>query len=87
MLVDKKLFVPLVERLPWGLGQNSFTRYNWRGWEFRDKNRSHLEMGDAFIIVSPGRNALYISNTDALLDVFKRRSEFTRPVEMLGMFF
>ncbi|KAL9060602.1 MAG: hypothetical protein Q9162_000553 [Coniocarpon cinnabarinum] len=57
MLFDK-LAVGLVERLPFGLGRNSFTRYNWRGWEFKDKHRSHVELGDAFVIVTPGRNTV-----------------------------
>src|SRR5690349_6396489 len=58
MIVDKKIFIPLFLRFP--LGSGSFTRYNWRGWEFKDKCRSHKEMGDAFVLVTPGRNFVYI---------------------------
>lgn len=82
MIVDKSVFIPLFERLPFGTG--SFTRYNWRGWEFKEKARSHLEMGDAFVIVTPGRNWFYLCNAEALIDVFHRRDDFPRPLELFG---
>ena len=82
MIVDKKVFIPLFERLPFGSG--NFTRYNWRGWEFADKNRSHLGMGDAFVVVTPGRNWLYLCNAEALMDIFQRRADFPRPLEIFG---
>ena len=82
MIVDKKIFIPLFERLPFGSG--NFTRYNWRGWEFQDKNKSHLEKGDVFVVVTPGRNWLYLCNAEALLDVFQRRADFPRPLELFG---
>ncbi|KAL2049437.1 hypothetical protein ABVK25_010341 [Lepraria finkii] len=83
MIVDKKIFIPLFERLPFGSG--NFTRYNWRGWEFQDKNKSHLEKGDVFVVVTPGRNWLYLCNAEALLDVFQRRADFPRPLELFEM--
>ncbi|KAI0395152.1 cytochrome P450 [Xylariaceae sp. FL0594] len=79
MLVDSRV-VQLVRRLP--SGDNSFTRYNWRGWEVGDRCRSHLEMGDVYMQVTPGKNWLYICNPDALLDMFRRRSDFPRPLEI-----
>ena len=82
MLVDKKFFIPFFERLPFGSG--SFTRYNWRGWEFKDKNKSHLEMGDVFVVVSPGRNALYVCEAEALVDISRKRADFPRPPEIFG---
>ncbi|KAL9012108.1 MAG: hypothetical protein Q9173_003107 [Seirophora scorigena] len=51
MVVDKKFVIPLFERFPFGTG--SFTRYNWRGWEFADKSKSHVELGDVFVVVTP----------------------------------
>ena len=82
MIVDKKIFIPLLECLPFGSG--NFTRYNWRGWEFADKNKSHLDMGDVFVVVTPGRNWLYLCNAEALIDVFQRRVDFPRPLEIFG---
>ncbi|KAF2971337.1 hypothetical protein GQX73_g2191 [Xylaria multiplex] len=79
MIVDKTI-VRLVRRLPFG--DSSFTRYNWRGWEVDDKCRSHLEMGDVYMQVTPGKNWLYLCNPESLLDVFRRRSSFPRPLEI-----
>jgi hypothetical protein len=83
MIVDKKVFIPIFERSPFGTG--SFTRYNWRGWEFKDKAQSHLEMGDAFVLITPGRNWFYLCNAEALADVFHRRVDFPRPLEIFGL--
>lgn len=85
MVVDKKIFIPIFERFPFGSG--NFTRYNWRGWEFTDKYRSHMEMGDVFMLVTPGRNWLYLCNAESLVDVFQRRSDFPRPLEIFGILF
>ena len=84
MIVDKKIFIPLFKRLPFGPG--AFTRYNWRGWEFEDKNRSYLELGDIFVVVTPGRNWVYLCNAEALLEMFHRRTDFPRPLELFGAF-
>jgi hypothetical protein len=83
MIVDKKVFIPIFERLPFGTG--SFTRYNWRGWEFKDKAQSHLEMGDAFVLITPGRNWFYLCDAEGLADVFHRRVDFPRPLEIFGL--
>lgn len=82
MIVDSKV-TSFFRRLPFG--DNNFTRYNWRGWEVRDRHRSHLEMGDAYVQVTPGRNWLYLCNSESLLEVFRRRSDFPRPLELYGM--
>jgi hypothetical protein len=79
MLVDRRV-ISFFKRLPWGNG--NFTRYNWRGWETEDRARSHLEMGDVFMQVTSDKNWLYICNPDALVDVFRRRSDFPRPLEI-----
>lgn len=87
-VLDRKI-VPLVKRLPFGLGDNSFTRYNWRGFEREDKMRSHNEMGDAFIIVTPRFLWLYVNDPDTVMDCLRRKSDFKHPImmtEMLGIF-
>ncbi|KAM4064608.1 cytochrome p450 [Hirsutella rhossiliensis] len=79
MLIDRKL-LSLLRRLP--LPESSFTRYNWRGWELADRYRSHHEMGDVFVHVTPGRNWLYLADPDALMHVFRRRTDFPRCLEL-----
>ena len=85
MVVDKKMFIPLFERPSFGSG--NFTRYNWRGWEFADKYNSHLEMGDVFMLVTPGRNWLYVCNAEVLVELLQRKSDFPRPLGLFGMHF
>jgi hypothetical protein len=50
LLVDKQV-VSVVRRLPGVLGNNNFTRYNYRGWHEDDGLSSHDEMGEAFVLV------------------------------------
>ncbi|KAF2248737.1 cytochrome P450 monooxygenase-like protein [Trematosphaeria pertusa] len=77
--------IPLLERVPFGSGY--FTRFCYTGWEFKDKSRAHVEFGDAFITVTPGKNWVYLCNAEAVSDVLRRerQGEFERPVEMLAM--
>ncbi|KAI1760082.1 hypothetical protein GGR53DRAFT_104607 [Hypoxylon sp. FL1150] len=81
MIVDRSI-VSIFKRLPFGNG--NFTRYNWRGWEVEDKCQSHLEMGDVYMLVTPVRNWLYLCNPDSLMEIFRRRSDFPRPLELYG---
>lgn len=83
MVVDKKIFIPIFEKLPFGSG--SFTRFNWRGWEFSDKYRAHEEMGDVFMIATPGRNWIHLCNPEALAEVLRKEKDFPRPMEIFAM--
>ena len=83
-LVCDRAVLSLVKRLPFGLGNNSFTRYNYRGWEVPDRYYSHHEMGDAYILVSPSNTWLYIADPDAVTDMWRRAREFPRDVSVTG---
>ncbi len=83
MTIDTKI-IPFFKRLPFGSG--NFTRFNWRGWELEDRFRAHVQLGDIFIFVTPGKNWVQICNAEALADIFHRRGDFVRPTEMLGIF-
>ncbi|KAH8690035.1 hypothetical protein BGW36DRAFT_440840 [Talaromyces proteolyticus] len=65
MLVDKHVlrYVKLI------FGDSAFTRYNWMGWELHGRYYSHHELGDAFMLVTPGRNWLYIGHPDIVMDL------------------
>jgi len=62
----------------------SFTRHCRLGWEFHDRYETHLRLGDAWILVTPAKNWLYVANAEAIVDIFNRGQDFTRPVWMLG---
>ncbi|TEY71422.1 hypothetical protein BOTCAL_0093g00160 [Botryotinia calthae] len=60
-------------------------RYGRRSWEFKDKARVHLELGEIFMMVTPDKNVLYICDAETLMEIIQRRNEFKRPREVLEM--
>ena len=64
----------------------SFTRHCRLGWEFHDRYKTHVRLGDAWILVTPVRNWLYVADTEAITDIFNRGRDFTRPIWMQGAF-
>ncbi|KAI1323636.1 cytochrome P450 [Xylariaceae sp. FL0255] len=86
VLVDRHV-LSLIRHLPFS--NNSFTRYDWRGWELKDRYASHHEMGDFWVLVTPFKNWIYISNPNTLMSIFRQNVEFPRPVfvnEILDVF-
>ncbi|KAK9799861.1 putative Cytochrome P450 [Seiridium cardinale] len=86
-LIDQKVAL-FLRRLPF-VGENAITRYNWRGWDIEDRWRSHYEMGDIFVLVTPQYNMIQLNNPEATTNVFKRSTDFPRPVwvnDVLGVF-
>ena len=66
-------------------GDCSVTRYGRLGWEYHDKDKTHLKLGDAVVLVTPGYNWVYVCNAEAFNEIFQRRQSFDRPPEMVGM--
>jgi hypothetical protein len=58
LAIDRKV-VNYVRKLPGFLGNNTFTRYNYRTWEMHDRLGPQREMGEAFVIVTPARIWFY----------------------------
>ncbi|KAK4206941.1 cytochrome P450 [Rhypophila decipiens] len=86
MLIDRWALAVLNRALPF-IARTSFYRYNFRGWELSDRYRTHQELGDAFMLVTPGRNWFYLADPDVLMDVFRRRTDFPRCLELTGTCF
>jgi hypothetical protein len=63
----------------------SFTRHCRLGWEFHDRFQTHARLRDAWILVTPVRNWLFVANAAAVTNIFGRGQDFMRPVWMLGM--
>lgn len=85
MLVSDYLWPYIDCVLSWiPFGSESFTRYAHRGWDVHDRAKTFLELGDAFILVTTGKNWLYICNADTLMELLQRKSEFRRPLEIMG---
>ncbi|KAK7744035.1 hypothetical protein SLS62_010335 [Diatrype stigma] len=86
-LVDRKVAL-FLRHFPF-LRENNISRYNWRGWDLEDRWRSHYEMGDAYVLVTPQYNMVQLNNPEAITNVFKRGPDFPRPVwvnDVLGVF-
>ncbi|KAL9625277.1 MAG: hypothetical protein Q9160_000679 [Pyrenula sp. 1 TL-2023] len=81
--VSEPLVFGIIDKLPFRLG--SLNRYGRRAWHFHEKATSHLELGDAFAIVSPREIFVYVSDPDAIVDIFARRADFARPLEIYQM--
>lgn len=84
LVVDRRV-LSVLKRLPGWLGNNSFTRYNYRGWEVPDRYFSHHELGDAYALVSSKNVWLYLSDPDAVTDVARRSKEFDRETSVTGL--
>ncbi|PQE30165.1 cytochrome p450 protein [Rutstroemia sp. NJR-2017a WRK4] len=74
-------FKTIVRRFPFGA--SSFTRHTRLGWEFHDRYRTHVRLGDAWVLVTPSRNWVFVANAAAVTDIFSRGRDFVRPVWML----
>lgn len=83
LLVDDRV-LSYLRRLPFGLGDNSFTGYNFRCWEVKDRYRSHQEMGDIWVLVTPYKNWLFLNDPDAIIAHYKRPNDFPRPLWTSG---
>ena len=79
-IVAEPLVFRILDTLPFRLG--NFSRYGRRGWHFQEKAASHVELGDAWTLVTPRETFLHICNPDAINDIFARRLDFVRPVQL-----
>ncbi|KAE8362771.1 cytochrome P450 [Aspergillus caelatus] len=70
---------PWLDRLPinWG----NFGRYSRRGWYFADRGESHRRYGPIWALVTPKGIYINVANSEAIHDIFRRRTDFIRPVE------
>jgi hypothetical protein len=49
------------------------------GWEYDDKGRIHRQLGPAFVIVSPGRNEIVLSEPQPIHEVLANPKLFQKP--------
>lgn len=70
---------PIVNSLP------TFVPYMRRGWFFYEKASSHVRYGPAFALVTPRSIWMQVSDSEAVHEIFTRRSDFLRPQENYSM--
>jgi len=76
---------PLLDKLPvkWG----TFGRYSRRGWLFKDNGDSHRRYGPIWALVTPLGIHVQVADPGAINQIFERRADFIRPVEMYSKYF
>ena len=79
-ILIQPLLLPLIRRLPSFL--RSWTRYNQRGWLFRDKYKMHGELGGAWMHVTPFNKTVYIADAAACQQVYMRKDDFIKPTHI-----
>jgi cytochrome P450 len=75
--------VRLARRL--GIATENFDRFYLFGWDANERYRVHAELGDAFTLVAPGGNWIYVADPKAAWDILKRPRDFGRNVEQLAV--
>lgn len=68
---------PLLYKLPFSLG--SFGRYSRRGWFFLDKGDSHRRYGPIWALATPREITVIVAESEAIHNIFQRRTDFVRP--------
>ncbi|KAI0153338.1 cytochrome P450 [Xylariaceae sp. FL1272] len=82
MFVLGPMLFPIMKRLPspicdWGQYGNMF-------WHFQDRANPITKFGPAFVMVSPGKTQLYISDPEGGDDLLSRTKHFLKPPEIYG---
>lgn len=73
-----------IEHLPFGVGE--WFRFSHHGWTLDDRWRIHELYGEAFVIVSPGANEIYISNGAATVEVLTKYKTWPKPPDVYKPF-
>lgn len=63
----------------------SFVKKYRRGWECRERYRTHEEHGELFIICTPGGNYVKIGNFEVADDILRRKDDFGRDLEAFAV--
>jgi cytochrome P450 len=76
---------PVIFLLERFFGPSNLTRYGSRDWHFRDRAQAHIKFGDVWALVTPGEIWLNVADPNAIVEIFQRRTQFLRPVELYQM--
>ncbi|KAJ4344829.1 uncharacterized protein N0V89_012573 [Didymosphaeria variabile] len=80
------IFSPLIVRIATYLPFTaSFIKKYRRGWECRERYRTHEEHGELFTICTPGGNYVKIGNFEVADDILRRKDDFGRDLEAFAV--
>ena len=77
------VILPLIKLLPFSLGR--WVRYSKWGWEYEENYRTHAELGDIWMQVTPSMNWVYVADAGLINEIFHRREDFRRPLQLYCM--
>ena len=66
-------------------GWPGWARFMVKDWMYEDKYRAHAELGDIFLVVSPGSIVCYVADPDLAQEVCMRRRDFIKPRDKMKM--
>ena len=86
---DNPIWIAIQTAFPIGFQYVPFRSIPWirycrLGWEFHDQYKTHERLGDAWMLVKPNQNWLYVAQNDATVDILSRSRDSARPVWTLG---
>jgi hypothetical protein len=87
-ILARPYLFPFLSRLPFGLGE--FTSYSYIAWALKDGLAMHARYGDAFTIVTPVENQVFVADAKACDDILTRRKDFIKkpavyaPLDIFG---
>jgi hypothetical protein len=67
------------------IGTSNFQRMYFFGWEGNERSKIHEELGNIFMIVSPGGNWLCVGDAKVIDDVIRRPRDFRRNMEQMAV--
>jgi hypothetical protein len=68
-----------------GEGWPKWARFMVKDWMYEDKARAHQELGDVFLVVTPGGLVCYVADAKTAMTVCTRRKDFIKPPEKMSM--
>lgn len=69
-----------------GRGWPRWARFMVKDWHYEDRGRAHAELGDVFLVVSPGGLVCYVGSAEVAVQVLVKRRAFVKPVGKMSMF-
>lgn len=87
-MLFSKYIRPFLNLLPFY--SRLFSRFDHLGWEYEQRRTVHRDgemgLGDAFVMVTPTQNSIYLCDAEAAVDIFhveRQQAGLERPTEML----
>lgn len=60
--------------------------YSSLGWMLHDRYKTHQQLGPAFVVVSPGKNEVYVADPEACKELLSSWRVWTKPPELYRLF-